>query len=309
MLRLFQFLKNHYLDFLIILLILAINLFWLPTFSHWSLYPSSNTPAPKDQISQISLPKTPIIKLADSPQLTTNNYILIDVSTNKILLSKNPDARIYPASITKLATAMTALNIYPLDEVITIDQEYKEGKVMELELGEKITVKSLVSAILVYSANDAAYTLARNHPQGLSGFIKQMNLISEKYNLNDTHFTNVDGIHQDSHYSTVYDLSQLGRISIQNKTVSSTVKTKEMTVSSLDNSIKHQLTSTNELLGVIPEVEGLKTGWTPEAKGCFISLININDNYLISVVAQSDDRFQDTRQLINWAKKNVVWRN
>ena len=90
----------------------------------------------------------------------TDKYILIDVDTNKVLISKNQDSKIYPASTTKLATALTALNLYPLDEVVTIDQAYDNGKVMELQFGEKITVKSLVTALLVYSANDSAFSLA-----------------------------------------------------------------------------------------------------------------------------------------------------
>ena len=180
---------------------------------------------------------------------------------------------------------------------------------MELQLGEKINVQSLVSALLIHSANDAAFTLAQSYQQGSAAFIQQMNLIAQKYNLTNTHFTNVDGIHHPDHYSTVYDLSQLGRISIQNKIVADTVKTKNLLVFSDDKSISHQLESTNELLGSVPEIEGLKTGWTPEAKSCFISLINLDDHYLISVVAQSDDRFQDTLKIIDWAKKNITWQN
>lgn len=309
MVKLLKLLKSNFFDFLIIILILALNLFWLPTFSTWSLYPQQGNLPIENEISQFKIPQTPIVKLVKKPKLTASHYILIDVDTNKVLLSQRPDSRIYPASITKLATALTALNIYPLDEIITVNHEYQEGKVMELEIDEKITVKSLVSAILVYSANDAAFTLANHHQKGLSGFVDQMNLISKKYNLKNTHFVNVDGMHHDYHYSTVYDLSQLGRIAIKNKIVSDYVKTKELTVSSIDNNIQHQLISTNELLGVVPEIEGLKTGWTPEAKGCFIALININGHRLISVVAQSDDRFQDTQELITWSKKNISWRN
>ena len=70
----------------------------------------------------------------------------------------------------------------------------------------------------------------------------------------------------------------------------------------------YKVLSTNELLGVLPEVEGLKTGWTPEASGSFIALLNIDGHYLISVVAQSEDRFNDTKILLNWAKKNLTWR-
>lgn len=307
MLKLPKILKNNWLDFLIITLIIVLNLFWLPTFSSWNLYPSITKSVSDTKISQFQLVSAPVVKLVNKPVINSQNYILIDVNTNKIIISQNPNQKIYPASTTKLATALTALNIYPFDEVITIDEEYTEGKVMELKLGEKITVKSLVSALLVYSANDAAFTLAKHQHFGVSGFINQMNILVRKYGLKNTNFVNFDGLQNENHYSTVYDLSQLSRIAIQNPVVKNTVKTKEITVTNINNSIQHPLTSTNELLGIVPEIEGLKTGWTPEAKGCFIGLINLNGHYLISVVAQSDDRFQDTKTLIEWAKENVIW--
>ena len=86
-----------------------------------------------------------------------------------------------------------------------------------------------------------------------------------------------------------------------------TVKKKEVVIEDINRQYQHFLTTTNELLGQVPEIEGLKTGWTPEARGCFIGLINIDGHYLISVVAQSDDRFADIRLLVDWAKSNVVW--
>ena len=101
----------------------------------------------------------------------------------------------------------------------------------------------------------------------------------------------------------------MGRLAIQNSTVRDVVKNKSLTVTDVTGQIKHEITTTNELLGVVPEVIGLKTGLTPEAKGCFIGLLNINNHLVISVVAQSDDRFQDTKVLIDWLKQNVTWQN
>lgn len=248
-------------------------------------------------------------KLSVKPQLKSSHYILLDPVTNTVVVSQNSDVKIYPASTTKLATALTALNIYPLDEEITINQEYTDGKVMELKLGEKITVRSLVTALLVYSANDAAFTLANHHQKGVYGFVEEMNLIAQKYGLKNTHFINFDGIHDDNHYSSAYDLSQIARLAIKSPVVLETVKEKNITVEDVNKTIKHELVSTNELLGVVPEIEGLKTGWTPEAGGAFIGLINLNGHYLISVVAQSDDRFADTKNLIDWAKDNVFWQS
>lgn len=309
MLQLLRKIRNKHLDLFIIFLILILNLFWLPTFSFWSYYPKNSFIVKNNQLLETKIPNIPIVKLVSKPPLSAQNFILIDVDTNKVLLAHNIDQKIFPASTTKLATALTALNLYPLDEIITINQEYNTGKVMGLKLNERITVKSLVLALLVYSANDSAFSLANHYHSGVAGFIEQMNLLVDKYNLKNTHFTNVDGIHNENHYSTVYDLSQLGRLSIKNQIVTDVVKNKQLTVTDVTSEIYHPLVSTNELLDVVPEIRGLKTGWTPEAKGCFIGLIEINGHQVISVVSQSDDRFQDTRILVDWLKENVSWVN
>jgi D-alanyl-D-alanine carboxypeptidase (penicillin-binding protein 5/6) len=303
-----KLLKNNLLDFLIIFLILILNLFWLPTFSFWNFYPKNTFLAKNSQILGYQHPAIPVVKLVKKPFITAPNFILVDVDTNTILTSQDENGRIFPASTTKLATALTALNIYPLDEVVTINQEYQNGQVMGLKAGEQITVRSLVSALLVYSANDAAFNLASHHQQGIPGFVEQMNLLVQKYGLKNTHFVNFDGLQDDNHYSTVYDLSQLARLAIKNQVLRETAKNKTISVTDVTGKIQYNLNSTDELLGVVPEIEGLKTGWTPEAKGCFIGLIHIGDHYLISVVAQSDDRFQDTKTIIDWAEQNVIWK-
>jgi D-alanyl-D-alanine carboxypeptidase (penicillin-binding protein 5/6) len=288
--------------------VLLLFVFTLPVLSFWGPYPkNSQTINGFVDLNSYQHPLIPQVITKSSPQITAKSYILVDNTTNTILLSHQPDTRIYPASITKLATALTALNVYPLDEVISVGSTYSEGKVMELLSGEKITVRSLVTALLVYSANDSAYNLASHHQGGIPGFIDEMNLLANKYDLKNTKFENFDGIHQPNHYSTVYDLAQLGRIAIKNPVIRDTVKNKKISVTDVTGKISHQLDSTNELLGIVPEIEGLKTGWTPEAGGCFVSLINVNGHELIGVVAQSEDRFTDTVKIIDWAKENIVW--
>ena len=261
-----------------------------------------------NKIFDFKHPPNAVITSKIRPKLTTNYYILLDNDSNQIILSQNENSRVYPASTTKLATALTALNIYPLEEALTIPMEYTDGKIMELKAGEKVTIKTLVAGLLIYSANDAAFNLASHYPEGVTGFVNQMNNLLAKYGLVNTHFVNFDGLHNENHYSTPYDLAQLGRLASQNPTLREYVKTKSMNLSDINGQIVHYVTSTNELLGVVPEIEGLKTGWTPEASGSFIGLINIKGHYLISVVAQSEDRFTDTKLLIDWAKNNLTWR-
>ena len=298
--------SNFFITFLLIIL-LSLT---LPSSGFWSLLPknfSTNRHLASSLLYNYQHPLVPAMTAAVAPSVTAAGYLLIDNTTNKVLLSHRSDLKIHPASLTKLATALTALNIYPLDEVISVNQEYTECKVMGLKLNEKITVKSLVEALLVSSANDAAFTLAAHHPDGLDGFVVQMNFLAKSYRLNQTNFVNYDGIDQQNHYSTIEDLGQLARIAIRNPIIASVAKTKQLVVSDITGQISHNLTSTNELLGQIPEIEGLKTGWTPEAGGCFIGLINLNGHYLIAVVAQSPNRFTDTKNLVSWAKSNIIW--
>ncbi len=298
------------IDILILVVLYLIFAFTLPTFGFWQTYDQSPElvyDQSFDNLLAYQHPPLPEIKANSVPYLQAPYFIILDSNTNTILASRNANSKIFPASITKLATALTALNIYPLDEVITIKEEYKEGKVMELIPGEKMTVRSLVSATLVFSANDAAYALAQYHPNGVQGFVDHMNLMVRKYNLVSTNFTNYDGLHNDNHYSTVYELSQLGRIAIKNPFVTEIIRSKEISLSDVSGQHPYHLLSTNEMIDLVPEIEGLKTGWTPEAGGCFVGLINIDGHYLISVVAQSEDRFGDTQKLIDWAKQNVTW--
>jgi D-alanyl-D-alanine carboxypeptidase (penicillin-binding protein 5/6) len=297
------------LDFLIISILVVLNLFLLPSSGFWLIHPQGSNVlgSSEEKLGQYQHPLIPVVKPDKNPEIQAQNYILIDNDTNTVLLSKNPHDKVYPASITKLATALTALNIYPLDEVVTVNQTYTEGQVMDLKVGENITIRSLISALLVHSANDAAFNLANHHPQGIVGFVSQMNSMTQKYGLTGTKFVNFDGIHNSEHYSTVYDLAELSRIAIKNPIIKSTVKNKKITVADVDNKEIRILDSTNELLDIVSEVEGLKTGWTPEAGGCFVGLININGHYLISVVAQSPDRFSDTRKIIDWSKQNISW--
>lgn len=252
-------------------------------------------------------PQIPKVDGENKLRLLASSYIVIDVDTNIILAKKDINKRMYPASITKLVTAMTALNIFPLDETITVT-EYLEGKNMKLINDDKLTARGLVEAILIHSANDAAYNLAKHHWGGISGFVDEMNSLVTKYGLKNTHFVNFDGIHSEKHYSSAYDLSQIARMALKNEVITSSVKVKSKEITSLLGN-RYFLETTNELLGIVPEIQGMKTGWTLEAGGCFIGLIKIGNKQVLSVVLNSPDRFSESRQIVDWLKESVSWQN
>jgi len=250
-------------------------------------------------------PQIPLV-LSDKPlRVEAQAYVVIDAATNKILAAKNENMRIYPASTTKLVTALTALNIYPLEEKVKVSQ-YKNGKVIGLVEGDELTVGDLVKATLIHSANDAAFNLAWRHTKGISGFVEEMNKIVRDIGLKNTNFANYDGLHQTNHYSSAYDLAQIARLAIKNQTITETTRLKQAEISG-SKGIVYKLETTNELLDKVSQIKGLKTGWTPEAGGCFVSLIEVNNKQLVGVVLNSQDRFEDTQKIVNWITENVSW--
>lgn len=259
----------------------------------------------KSLASNYSPRPIPIVNRHRLPKLTAKSFLVMDTQSGTILIEKNPHLKLNPASITKIATAINALESYPLGEVVTIQQEYPVGKSMELEVGEKITVENLIYGLLVHSANDAAFVLAGQSQLRIKQFIKRLNNFVEQLGLKDTHFVNFDGEDDYNHYSTAYDLAHLARFALKNKVFVQAVKRREMAVADVSGKIVHQLETTNELLGEIPEVKGIKTGWTPEAGECFLGLIEIDDKQFITVILGSEDRFAETKKLINWVKKSV----
>ena len=250
-------------------------------------------------------PLIPIVNKNNPLYVSAQAYIVVDVDTNTVLASKNENSRIYPASTTKLVTALTALNIYPLGEKVKVS-EYKNGKIMELVDGDELTVGDLVKATLIHSANDAAFNLAHKHIRGISGFVEEMNKLVKDNGLKNTNFANYDGLHQANHYSSAYDLAQIARIAIKNQTITETTKLKQAEVSG-SKGIVYKLETTNELLEKVSQIKGLKTGWTPEAGGCFVSLIEIEGRRIIGVVLNSEYRFEDTQKIVNWVLENVSW--
>lgn len=245
---------------------------------------------------------------APAPALTARAAMVIDLASKTILLSKNADTRLAPASTTKIMTAVVALENYRLDDVLTVpDLIGLEGRQMGLVAGEKMTVRSLFYGLLVHSANDAAYTLGANYSSGMGEFIYSMNQKALELNLKNTRFTDVSGLDQANHYTSVYDLVQLTAYALANPTFKEMVAVKTTTVQDINQQYEHQLEATNELLDQVLGVKGVKTGWTENAGECLVAYIERNGRELLTVILGSADRFGETERLINWVFNNFHW--
>ncbi len=196
-----------------------------------------------------------------------------------------------------------------MEEVITVKKVIEEENKMNLVAGEKISMLNLLYGTLINSANDGAYTLAEHYPGGVKEFVKEMNKLAQKLNMKNTHFENPIGFDDKNQYTTAYDLALLAREFARHPLLLNITSTKDITVSDVSFTYFHHVVSSNELIGEIPHLGGLKTGSTEGAGEHLISYYRIDDKPLLIVILKSEDRFEDTRMLINFLKQNTRYRD
>lgn len=261
-------------------------------------------------LSEKDLPPIPILKseAEASPQFTAESIFVVDVHSGVSLLEKNPDEKLLPASTTKIITALVAMDHYRSEEVVTIGKINVPGQKMGLVNGEMITAGDLISGLLIYSANDAAEALAQAFPGGREKFVEAMNLKSDMLHLENTNFTNPSGLDGLGLTTTARDLARESIVAMKIPFFRQIVGTKELLVQSVDGVYKHKLVNINELIGEVPGVLGIKTGWTENAKENLVSYVERGDWSVVFVVLKSADRFGETKNLIEWVFNNYEWK-
>lgn len=246
---------------------------------------------------------------APLPFLTANSVLVFDETSSTAIYAKNEHVRLLPASTTKMMTAFTAIKHFDLNEVITVPKVSVDGQKMRLYAGEKMTVESLLYGLLVFSANDAAEVLALHFPGGRAAFIDEMNKNAEELGLVDTHFLTPTGLDAEGQYSSAYDLATLSRFALNDPVFARIVGTKNVDIHAVDGLGNHNLKNVNELLGTVPGVLGVKTGWTENARENLVTAVERNGHRVHIVLLGSDDRFGETKSLISWVFDNFEWRS
>ncbi|MBL7036848.1 D-alanyl-D-alanine carboxypeptidase [Candidatus Microgenomates bacterium] len=241
------------------------------------------------------------------PVLSSQSVMAVDLVSGVTLYEKDPLKPLFPASTTKIVTALVAMDVYNLDEVITVGRVNVVGQKMGLVRGETITIENLLNGLLIYSANDAAEVLASNYPEGREEFISLMNQKVESLGLINTYFANPTGLDSAAQYSTVKDLVTVSKVAMRNPVFSSIVGTKEKIIKSEDGKFTHSVKNINELLGVVDGVKGVKTGWTEVARENLVTYIERDGRVIMIAVLGSQDRFGETEELIDWIFKNYTW--
>lgn len=237
---------------------------------------------------------------------------LYDVKSGRFLYAQNINKRLPIASITKLMTAIVVLDNLNLEEIYTVTAENinVDGLGADLYRGEQLRGADLFKIMLIKSSNDAALIFsAQAQKKGIDSVVI-MNERARYLGMTNTRFTDPAGLDDNDAYSTAADLVKLILFASKYDLILKTLVTPIADVSSTDGAIKHHLINTNQLLGRMPDIILGKTGYTDSALGTMVLEVGLNgdENHLISVVLGSNDRFGETIELIEWAKKAYSWK-
>lgn len=261
---------------------------------------------PSVKADYVSEPIIPNSRDIPAPDLTATGIYVSDLDTGIVLYDKNPHEQLKPASLTKIMTALVALDYYPEDFVLSvINGESSVGATAKLVKGDRLTFETMMEALLIPSGNDAAVTLAENYPGGYVNFVAKMNSKAHDLGLVNSHFANVSGVESPNHYTSAYDIAMIAKSALKRNLFSNIVSTQKTTITSLKG-YHYPLETTNKLLGE-PGVLGVKTGWTPEAGECLVTLVNRDNHPILVSLLNSKDRFGESEKLINWIYQNYSW--
>ncbi len=251
----------------------------------------------------------PVSRNMNAPVISAAGAIVQDVSSGTVLYAKNEKTQVPIASTTKIMTALVGAEYYKPNSVLTVTgPSLVDGSNMGLRLGEQLSFRSLLYGMMLNSGNDAAYTIAANYPGGINAFVTAMNEKAAALGLTQTHFENPAGFDSPSHHSSAADLAKLAMVAEANPQIARVVSTKETEVASLDKSVIHSLKNLNQLLG-LPGVLGMKTGYTPAAKENLVGLVERDEHVIVTVVLGSNDRFGESKKLMDWTFQNYSWGN
>lgn len=230
--------------------------------------------------------------------LYSKSSILIDSTTGQILYEHNAYEKLYPASTTKLMTAILTLENCQLTDIVTVDKDALKGipatyTTAALQPGEQLSVDQLLHVLLIPSANDAANVLAYHIAGSIDNFAIMMNAKAKEIGCQNTNFMNPSGIHNDNHYSTAYDMALIGKYANTFDTVKDIATQTQYSLPNLPDGKERKFKTTNTLITpnnkyYYEYATGLKTGYTEKAKSCIVAKAKKGDTELICAVLYGD---------------------
>lgn len=250
------------------------------------------------------------------------NLLLAQTNTSRILYERASEEKIYPASITKLMTAILVVENCELDEIVTVSENavksVPSGYVnANLQVGEQLTVEDLMYVMLIPSANDAANALAEHVGGSIDSFSTMMNSRARELGCTGSNFTNPSGLHQETHYTTTKDLYLIAKQAISNSFIEKVIGTTNYTLPSTNKytKTKRMFTTTNYMKRkslskyYCDYCIGGKTGYTGEAKNCVVEFAKKDGIELIAIVmgetaTVKGQKFLDAKEMLEYVFKN-----
>lgn len=235
--------------------------------------------------------------------------VVYDLDAAQYLYQKNSDQKLPIASITKIATALVILKDHRLDEIMTVPEGINlpaDSERVGIKPQEKFTLHEALRIMLIPSANDMAEALAVWDAGSRDKFVNKMNQQANLWGLKNTHFANPTGLDEANHFSSPADLVILTTILLQNNEFKEIIDTAQYTAKNQADQT-YNLTSTNKLLAY-DYIHGVKTGLTVEAGQTLITLAERNAHKVVGVVLNSPNRFQESKNMLDWAFANHTWK-
>ena len=242
-----------------------------------------------------------------SLDISARSAILADLRTGQVYWSKEPNLRMFPASITKLMTAMLVLEDGRLNRQVIVSEkaEWTDGTAIWAEEGEPIRVVDLLYGMMIVSGNDAAVALA----EGLRGdedlFVNMMNQKALELGATSTHFVNTHGLHEDLHYTTAMDYAKIARAAWNTPGMPEILQTREYSAPMLHRDETRVFTTSNYLLDEFEGMLGGKNGYTDEAGRTFVGYAERDDLSLLCVVFDAEDHYGDASMLLEYGFENI----
>ncbi len=246
------------------------------------------------------------IAYAQKPQITAEAAILIDAQTGNVLFEKNAEKKMYPASTTKIMTALVAIDAIANEEIslaqpLTLsDAAYKsldpDGSSIALKVGEAMTLEGLLQGLLIASGNDAAVAIAEGIAGSTEQFVARMNEKAAALGLKDTQFVNPHGLHDSEHFTTAHDMALLAREAMKNDIFKKIVECAHIYLPATNMSEQRYFINTNNLVSRMrypyyfyDKATGIKTGSTDQAGYCLVSSAEDSGKSVIAVVFNAED--------------------
>ena len=254
---------------------------------------------PRDEIVNSSLKKPEIVAAAAAAY---------DLTEDSYTFRQDYKKRVPIASLTKIMTAIVALESMNLEQEVRIDKKAVEigEDTMGLSVDEELSFNELLYGMMLNSGNDAAEAIVAASPFGRANFVYLMNKKAEDLGLTDTHFTNPTGLEGDGkQYSTVNDLLAITRYALQNSTFAEVTATYQHDIEVTDKHKAYTLYNETNLITSYPGVRGVKTGYTDEAGMCLVTYLEYDGHKIIAVLLNASNRRQEMKDLLDYSLRTV----